>query len=39
MSRWRKELFIALSRTSSSPVEAFGLPERRIVTMGSYIEL
>jgi KUP system potassium uptake protein len=39
MRKWRKKLFIALSRTSTSPVEFFGLPERRIVTMGSYIEL
>ena len=36
---WRKKLFLALSRTSTSPVEFFGLPEHRIVTMGSYIEL
>lgn len=39
MAKWRKTLFIALSRTSASPVEYFGLPEHRIVTMGSYIEL
>jgi KUP system potassium uptake protein len=39
MARWRKGLFLALSRTSASPVEVFGLPEKRIVTMGSYIEL
>jgi KUP system potassium uptake protein len=39
MSRWRKKLFVALSRTSGSPVEFFRLPERRIVTMGSFIEL
>ena len=39
MRPWRKKLFIALSRTSASPVEYFGLPEQRIVTMGSYIEL
>jgi KUP system potassium uptake protein len=39
MPRWRKTLFLALSRTSASPVEYFGLPERRIVTMGAYIEL
>lgn len=39
MSAWRKKLFLALSRTSVSPVELFGLPQRRIVTMGSYIEL
>jgi KUP system potassium uptake protein len=39
MARWRKKLFLALSRTSASPVEYFGLPEPRIVTMGSHIEL
>jgi KUP system potassium uptake protein len=39
MARWRKKLFLALSRTSASPVEVFFLPERQIVTMGSYIEL
>jgi KUP system potassium uptake protein len=39
MPAWRKKLFLALSRTSTSPVELFCLPERRIVTMGSYIEL
>jgi KUP system potassium uptake protein len=39
MPAWRKKLFLALSRTSASPVEYFHLPGRRIVTMGSYIEL
>lgn len=39
MSKWRKKLFLGLSRTSTSPVEFFCLPEHRIVTMGSYIEL
>jgi KUP system potassium uptake protein len=39
MAKWRKSVFLALSRTSASPVEVFGLPEPRIVTMGSYIEL
>jgi KUP system potassium uptake protein len=39
MAAWRKKLFLALSRTSASPVEYFALPGRRIVTMGSYIEL
>jgi KUP system potassium uptake protein len=39
MPRWRKKLFLALSRTSASPVEYFQLPGHRIVTMGSYIEL
>ncbi len=39
MRRWRKKLFIGLSRASTSPVEYFGLPEQRIVTLGSHIEL
>jgi KUP system potassium uptake protein len=39
MARWRKRLFLALSRASASPVEYFDLPEQRIVTMGAYIEL
>ena len=39
MRKWRKKLFLVLSRTSTSPVEFFGLPEHRIVIMGSYIEL
>jgi KUP system potassium uptake protein len=39
MARWRKRLFLALSRASASPVEYFELPEQRIVTMGAYIEL
>jgi KUP system potassium uptake protein len=39
MAKWRKSVFLALSRTSASPVDVFGLPEQRIVTMGSYIEL
>jgi len=39
MRKWRKRLFLLLSRTSKSPVDFFDLPDRRIVTMGSYIEL
>jgi KUP system potassium uptake protein len=39
LSRWRRALFLGLSRTSASPVVFFGLPEERIVTMGSYIEV
>ena len=39
MRAWRKRLFLLLSRTSKSPVDFFGLPQHRIVTMGSYIEL
>jgi len=39
MRRWRKKLFLALSRTSTSPAEYFCLPVNRIVTVGSLIEL
>jgi KUP system potassium uptake protein len=39
MRKWRKRLFLLLSRTSKSPVAAFHLPEHRIVTMGYHIEL
>jgi KUP system potassium uptake protein len=39
MARWRKKLFIAISRNAASPVEYFGLPDERTVTMGSQIEL
>ena len=39
MARWRKKLFLALSRGSATPVAFFELPEDRIVTMGAYVEL
>ena len=39
MRPWRNKLFLGMSRMSTSPVELFRLPEQRIVTMGSYIEL
>jgi KUP system potassium uptake protein len=39
MARWRKKLFVAISRNSASPVEYFHLPDDRTVTMGSHIEL
>ncbi len=38
MSTWRKKLFMAMANTSTDPVEIFGLPEHRIVTIGSYID-
>ena len=34
MARWRKKLFIALSRTSTSPVGVLGLPEGRTGAVG-----
>jgi KUP system potassium uptake protein len=38
MRPWRKKLFLAMANTAISPVEIFCLPERRIVTIGSYVE-
>jgi KUP system potassium uptake protein len=39
LARWRKRLFVAISRNSASPVEYFKLPDDRVVTMGSHIDL
>jgi KUP system potassium uptake protein len=39
LARWRKRLFVAISRNAVSPVEYFGLPGDRVVTMGSHIDL
>jgi KUP system potassium uptake protein len=36
---WRKGLFIAMARNAASPIEHFGLPSDRTVTMGSQIAL
>ena len=37
MRRWRKALFILMARNASSPIEHFGLPQERTVTMGSQV--
>jgi KUP system potassium uptake protein len=37
MQRWRKKLFIAMARNTSSPIEHFGLPRNRTVMMGSQV--
>jgi KUP system potassium uptake protein len=39
MARWRKKLFLAISRNAANPVEYFHLPDERTVVMGSHIEL
>jgi KUP system potassium uptake protein len=39
MSRWRKQLFIALWRLETDPAVYYGFPDERAVTMGSLIEL
>lgn len=38
MRTWRKKLFLAMANTATNPVEIFGLPEHRIVTIGSYVD-
>ena len=39
MARWRKKLFLNVAKTSSNPVEYFGLPIERTVTMGQHVDL
>jgi KUP system potassium uptake protein len=39
MSRWRKRLFMLISRNAASPVEYFQLPADQVVSMGSHIDL
>jgi KUP system potassium uptake protein len=39
MARWRKMLFVYLSRNSRSATAFFGLPPNRVVEMGAQIEL
>jgi KUP system potassium uptake protein len=39
LAGWRKRLFVAISRNAASPVDYFGLPGNRVVTMGSHIDL
>jgi len=39
MPRWRKSLFVAMSRNAASPAAYFNLPGGRIVTLGSQIRI
>jgi KUP system potassium uptake protein len=39
MRRWRKLLFIAMARNAASPIDAFGLPINRTITVGSQVAL
>ena len=39
MSRWRKKLFVVLARNAASPVDYFGLPAERTVSMSAQIPL
>jgi KUP system potassium uptake protein len=39
LSRWRKYLFLTMARNAASPIELFGLPADRTVSMGSQVEV
>jgi len=39
MRKWRKRLFVAISKNSASPVEYFALPGDRTVVMGAHIDI
>jgi KUP system potassium uptake protein len=39
MAMWRKRLFTAISRNAASPTRYFRLPEERVVSLGSTVEL
>jgi KUP system potassium uptake protein len=39
MARWRKKLFVVMTRNVANPVAYFGLPDDRTVVMGSHVEL
>ena len=39
MRRWRKRLFVTMSRNAASPVDYFKLPRDRTISLGSTIEL
>ncbi|MEA2311001.1 MAG: system potassium uptake protein [Solirubrobacteraceae bacterium] len=39
MAMWRKKIFVGLSRNAASPVGYFKLPDDRVISLGSSIEL
>jgi KUP system potassium uptake protein len=38
MARWRKAIFIVLSRNARSATEFFNIPPNRVVELGTQIE-
>ena len=38
MSRWRKKLFILMTRNARSATAFFGLPPNRVVELGAQIQ-
>jgi KUP system potassium uptake protein len=39
MARWRKRLFLAVSRNAANPLEYFKLPDDRTIVIGSHIPI
>jgi KUP system potassium uptake protein len=39
MARWRKRLFVVMSRNAQTASSFFGLPPNRVVEMGAQIQL
>lgn len=39
MMRWRKRLFVFMSRNASSATDFFGIPPNRVVELGARIEI
>jgi KUP system potassium uptake protein len=39
MARWRKRVFLALSRLAADPIDYFVLPRDRTVLMGAHVEI
>ena len=39
MRRWRTHPYLVLSRLAADPVAYFGLPDERVVIMGSHVRL
>jgi KUP system potassium uptake protein len=38
MARWRKALFVLMSRNAQSATEYFGIPSNRVVELGAQLE-
>ncbi|HXT02790.1 MAG TPA: hypothetical protein VN760_01305, partial [Casimicrobiaceae bacterium] len=38
MARWRKKLFVLMSRNARSATEFFGIPPNRVVELGAQVE-
>jgi KUP system potassium uptake protein len=38
MARWRKKLFVIMSRNARSATEFFGIPPNRVVELGAQVE-